>query len=427
MRNRTKKANVAYAKIPHMDSTVIGVDRQGLRWGYTTGSCAAAASQRAAALAFGMVFTAQDPIFLQTPKGIGLSLEMAEWEAGEHWARCAVKKDSGDDPDITNGILIHAKATVLSPDRGTAVKGTTGEISTMLTEAGPQIILAAGMGIGRVTKPGLACAVGEPAINPVPRKMILQELGTLCEELEFWGTLRIELSVPEGTALAQKTYNPRLGIAGGISILGTSGIVEPMSEQALIDTIKVEMNMRKAEGAEYLLITPGNYGETFLQAHYQLKPTASVKCSNFIGETLDYAEQSGFKGVLLVGHIGKLIKAAAGIMNTHSKYGDARMEILGVHAALAGASREWIVRLFSCNTTEQAIDLLDEAGLRQETLQSVLSKLEFHLKERTHHQLEVGAVIFSNQYGYLGETDAAKRVLAHLHKFAESEREIRQQ
>lgn len=424
---KSEKKNIDLPCMDHPEAgQVIGANRQGLRWGYTTGSCAAAAAQRAAALALGIIFSGQEPIFLQTPKGVRLSLKMEEWETGKNWAVCGVKKDSGDDPDITNGMLLYAKVTVLAHQECPAVEPAEGEMSTMLSASGPQIILAAGKGIGRVTKPGLACAVGEPAINPVPKKMILQELGILCEELDFSGILRVELSAPEGAALAQKTYNPRLGIVGGISILGTSGIVEPMSEQALIDTIKVEMNMRKAEGAEYLLITPGNYGETFIKTYGQLGQIASVKCSNFIGETLDYAEQSGVKGLLLVGHIGKLIKVAAGIMNTHSKYGDARMEILGVHAALAGASQQCVEGLFSCNTTEQAIDLLDQECIRQETLTSVLKKLEFHLKEKTHHQMEIGAVMFSNQYGYLGETAEAKLVMERLHKFNQIESEIRQ-
>jgi len=140
----------------------------------------------------------------------------------------------------------------------------------------------------------------------------------------------------------------------------------------------------------------------------------SVKCSNFIGEALDYAEFCKIKGVLLVGHIGKFVKLAAGTMNTHSKFGDPRMEIIGVHAGMAGASREVIEKLFSCITTEEAIAVLDEAGIREETIESIMRKLDFHIKERVHHSLEIGAIIFSNQYGYLGETEAAKKILAKL-------------
>lgn len=359
-------------------------DNQKLRCGYTTGSCAAAAAQRAAAMVLGASFSSDDVIDLYTPKGIRLELVMVNPESGDGWASCAIKKDGGDDPDATNGILIYARVWKLPKES--------------------QIILDGGTGVGRVTKRGLACPVGEAAINPIPKKMILEQVRMVCEEFDYTGGLRVEISVPEGEEIAKRTFNAQLGVLGGISILGTSGIVEPMSEQALIDTIKVKMNVRKADGAEYLVITPGNYGETFLKSHITIPEIDSVKCSNFIGEALDYAELSKFKGVLLVGHIGKFIKVAAGVMNTHSKYGDARMEIMGAHAALAGASKEVVKTLLTCVTTEDAISVLDQAGIREQTLQSILEKLDLRIKERVHHSLEIGAIIFSNQYGYLGET-----------------------
>lgn len=361
-------------------------DNQRLRCGYTTGSCAAAAAQRAAAMVLGAVFTDEDKIILDTPKGIRLELEALEPQNGEGWAGCAIRKDGGDDPDVTNGTLICAKVWKTSE---------------------PGITLDGGIGVGRVTKRGLACEVGEAAINPVPRKMILDQVRTVCEEFDYPGGLHVEISVPEGEELARRTFNGQLGILGGISILGTSGIVEPMSEQALIDTIKVKMNVRKADGAEYLIITPGNYGETFLKSHVVLPEPDVIKCSNFFGEALDYSELSGFKGILLVGHLGKLIKVSAGIMNTHSKYGDARMEIMGYHAALAGASKEVLERLITCVTTEDAMDLLEQADLREATIQSILDRLDARIRERVHHSLEIGAIVFTNQQGYLGETEKA--------------------
>lgn len=361
-------------------------DNQKLRCGYTTGSCAAAAAQRAAAMALGAVFSSGDKIVLDTPKGIRLELDVQELQRGDGWASCAVRKDGGDDPDVTNGILIYAK---------------------VWKRPEPGIILDGGVGVGRVTKRGLACPVGEAAINPVPKQMILEQVRSVCEEFDYNGGLRVEISVPEGKEIARRTFNAQLGVLGGISILGTSGIVEPMSEQALIDTIKVKMNVRKADGAEYLVITPGNYGETFLKSHTALAGIDSVKCSNFIGEALDYAELSGFKGVLLVGHIGKLIKVSAGIMNTHSKHGDGRMEILGYHAAVAGASGEVLEQLGECVTTEDAISVLDREGLREETIRSILKSLDRKLGERVHHAVEIGAILFSNQHGYLGETEGA--------------------
>ncbi|HVI40203.1 MAG TPA: cobalt-precorrin-5B (C(1))-methyltransferase, partial [Anaerovoracaceae bacterium] len=154
-------------------------------------------------------------------------------------------------------------------------------------------------------------------------------------------------------------------------------------------------------------------------SHISIHEVDSVKCSNFVGDALDYAELSKFKGVLLVGHIGKFVKVAAGMMNTHSKYGDARMEVIGVHAVLAGASKEVVEKLLTCVTTEEAIYILDQAGIREQTLQSILKKLDFHIKERVHHNLEIGAIIFSNQYGYLGETEDAAELRKKLLEQAE--------
>lgn len=386
-------------------------DNQMLRCGYTTGSCAAAAAQRAAAMVLGAVFSSDEKIVLDTPGGVRLELSMENPERGDGCASCAVKKDAGDDPDATNGILVYARVSKAGREEEAPQDGVT-----VLREDCPRITLNGGAGVGRVTKRGLSCAVGEAAINPVPRQMILEQVLEVCEEFDYKDGIHVEIFVPGGEEVAGKTFNPQLGVLGGISILGTSGIVEPMSDQAMIDTIRVKMDVRKADGAEYLAVTPGNYGETFLKSHIALPDMDTVKCGNFIGDTLDYARLSGFKGVLLVGHIGKFIKVSAGIMNTHSRYGDARMEILGVHAALAGASKEVVGMLLDCVTTEDAISVLDQAGIRARTLQSVLKRLDFYIKERVHHSMEIGAVIFSNHYGYLGETGDAPLLKARLLK-----------
>ncbi|MGI5922213.1 MAG: cobalt-precorrin-5B (C(1))-methyltransferase CbiD [Syntrophomonadaceae bacterium] len=371
-----------------------------LRCGYTTGSCAAAAAQRATALLLGAKIPGDEMISLATPIGVRLEIPVEKTETGENWASCAVRKDSGDDPDVTNGILVYAR-----------VSKTPGPVTTE-----PHITITGGIGVGRVTKAGLACPVGEAAINPVPRRMIAEQVKTICDKFNYTGKLLVEISIPEGVEIAKKTFNPRLGIVGGISVLGTSGIVEPMSDQSLIDTIKVEMNVIKATGADYLAITPGNYGETFIKNNLNIKKTCLVKCSNFVGEALDNAAFCQFQGVLLVGHLGKFVKLAAGIMNTHSKYGDARMEIIGVHAALAGAPQETMKNLMNCITTEEAVAVLDEAGIREKTMQSLLKNMDFHIKERVKHQLQIGAIIFSNQYGYLGQTTEAKDLLNKLTK-----------
>ncbi|MEG1850340.1 MAG: cobalt-precorrin-5B (C(1))-methyltransferase CbiD, partial [Oscillospiraceae bacterium] len=211
--------------------------------------------------------------------------------------------------------------------------------------------------------------------------------------------------------LAKKTYNPRLGIVGGLSVLGTSGIVEPMSEQALIDTIAVELRVLAASGAPAALVTPGNYGETFLSAKLGLDAGRAVKCANFIGDAVDLAREAGFSRLLLVGHLGKLVKVAAGILNTHSKYADARMEIFAAHAALCGAPRACIEAIMACVTTDEAVEALARYDLREPVMRSLCARLEQHLMLRAGGSLELGAVVFSNRFGILGKTAHADALL----------------
>lgn len=365
-----------------------------MRRGYTTGTCATAAAKAATMLALKQNIA---EVSVDTPKGIPLNLDLIDISISEKKASCAIKKDSGDDPDITHGILVYAEVELLENDHG-------------------KIIIDGGKGVGRVTLPGLACPMGEAAINPTPRKMIQNVVSQVLEEFGYEGGAKVIISIPQGEELAKRTYNPRLGIEGGLSVLGTSGIVEPMSEQALIDTIKVEMDVRKALGAEYLVITPGNYGENFLKQHFAQRDFYSVKCSNFIGESLDYAEEQAFKGVLFVGHIGKLVKVAGGIMNTHSKFADARMEILSAHAARFGADVKLIEEILNSVTTDNAYEALDSysSELKDKVIKSLLNKIEFHLRSRTHHTMEIGAIMFSNKHGYLGKTSEVENILQKI-------------
>ncbi len=366
-------------------------DGKDLRFGYTTGSCAAAASKAAARML--LEGSREESVELMTPKGILLNLPVEEITAGEGFVSCAVRKDSGDDPDITNGILIFSKV----------------EFSKT-----PGITLEGGFGVGRVTKPGLECPVGAPAINRVPREMITAAVRAMQEESGNSAGLKVTISIPEGERLAKRTFNPRLGIVGGLSVLGTSGIVEPMSEAALVDTIRVEMKQLAASGRKMAVITPGNYGEDFMKEVLHADLSGAVKCSNFVGETLDMAGEFGFQKVLLIGHIGKFVKLAAGIMNTHSRYADGRMEVMGVHAALCGANRELLAKLMDCITTDDALDVLEQAGLLEETLSSILRKIDFHLKARSRGDYQVEAVIFSNKRGLLGMTAGAEGMLIQI-------------
>lgn len=358
-----------------------------LALGYTTGSCAAAAAKAAAMTLFTGVPVRQ--VKLLTPKGIELTLDIEDLTRTSEYVQCAVRKDAGDDPDITHGMLIYA--CVSRVPQGICIDG--------------------GEGVGRVTRPGLAQPVGTAAINPAPRRQIAQALQEIAVQYQYTGGFDVEISIPGGRETAMRTMNPHLGIVGGLSVLGTTGIVEPMSEQALIDTIHTEIAMRYAAGERMLLLCPGNYGEDFAQHTLGLDITRGVKCSNFIGEALDYAVYCGFEGVLLVGHAGKLIKLAAGIFQTHSAYADGRQEIFAAHAALCGASRETIADLMQAVTVDACLDILQREKIDQPVLDSISNKILAHLTRRTSGKFgrpfAVEYVIFTNQHGVWMQTEHA--------------------
>ena len=361
-----------------------------LRCGYTTGTCAALAAAGAARLL--LTGRAPETVTLVTPKGWRVEVPVCEVSIRGGTAVCAVRKDAGDDADATDGLLIFA--------------------SVSRTDL-PGVMIDGGEGIGRVTKKGLDQPVGAAAINRVPRRMIREQAEAVCREAGYAGGLSVVISAPGGREIAQKTFNPQLGIEGGISILGTSGIVEPMSVQALIDTILLEEHQAAATGAEDLILTPGNYGLDFLreQGYRFSREIPVVKCSNFIGDALDGAAAEGFRRVLLVGHIGKLVKLAGGIMNTHSRWADCRAEIFCAHAAVCGADTETCRALMAAPTTDACLEILEQAGLRDAVTERILAAVGYHLERRAAGNLRVGAVIFSNEYGLLGRTETAARLM----------------
>ena len=369
-----------------------------LRFGYTTGSCAAGAARGAVRLLLGEDEISE--VELMTPKGILLHLEILDRKRSENAASCAVRKDAGDDPDTTNGILVYAKV----------------EKFLIRSDMEDRIVIDGGIGVGRVTKPGLSQKVGEAAINPVPRAMILQAVEEIADQYHYEGGLKVTISVPEGEKIARKTFNPRLGIVGGISILGTSGIVEPMSEKALIDSIRVEMTQHAALGEQYMLVTPGNYGADYLREHMELPFEKNIKCSNYVGETIDMAVDMGVKGILFISHIGKFVKVAAGIMNTHSHSADARMEVLCSNAIRAGGDLACARSILQCNTTDEALRVLDENHILKETMKEITDRIQFYLDHRSYQQILLGAVIFSNEYGYLGQTANAAELIDKISK-----------
>lgn len=366
-------------------------DGKKLRLGYTTGSCAAAAAKAAAWMLFSG--RRKDRIHLCTPKGIELDLEITNIEMSETSVSCAVQKDSGDDPDITKGAYVFAKVS-FSNNYGIAIDG--------------------GEGIGRVTKRGLDQPVGAAAINSVPRMMIKENLKEICRAYDYNEGLDVMISVPEGEKIAEKTFNPRLGIVGGISILGTTGIVEPMSEQALVDTIRVELKQQRENGVEYVLLTPGNYGAEYIKNNINADLNKAVLTSNFIGDTLDICREFGFKGALLVGHIGKLVKIAGGILNTHSKYGDCRMEIIASYAGASGLAANCVAEILECVTCDDAVRILKENGVFDETLKRITEKISFIMNNRVGNELVTGAILFSKEHSYLYETEKARFLLENI-------------
>ena len=374
-----------------------------MRYGFTTGSCAAAAAKAAAYML--LSGRQKNTITIETPKGIPYTADILEITRGEKAVQCAVRKDGGDDPDITSGALIYAEVSLTDHTR------------TQATDT--RIHIDGGIGVGRVTKPGLDQPVGNAAINHVPREMIAKEVLEVCDLMDYKGNLQVIISVPEGEAIAKQTFNPRLGIVGGISILGTSGIVEPMSNQALLDTIRVELNQRRAEGFDYIAVAPGNYGLDFMKKAYGYDLDKSVKCSNFIGGTIDMAVECGFTRMLLTGHIGKLIKVAGGIMNTHSKEADCRMELLSAFAIHEGAGADVAAKILDCVATEEAVRLLREAGKQQEVMDYAMERIMFYLNKRAGGRMQIDCIMYDNTFGELAKSKEADRWFTLLERDAE--------
>ena len=366
-----------------------------MRNGFTTGSCAAAAAKAATFMLLGG--NKKQKIEIDTPAGIRYTPDIEEITMGENYVSCAVRKDSGDDPDVTNGILVYANVNVTAPD------------SLQLSHS--DVVIDGGEGVGRVTRPGLDQPVGNAAINSVPREMIEKEVREVMDLFDFHGSLNVIISVPGGVELAAKTFNPRLGIEGGISIIGTTGIVEPMSMKALIDTIRVELRQVKEMGASIAVVSPGNYGLDFMKEKYNYDLDKAVKCSNFIGDTIDIAAELGFKKLLLCGHIGKLIKVSGGIMNTHSKEGDCRMELMAAAAIKCGATPETLKGILDSLSTEEAYEFYLKEGIEKNCMISIMERIDYNLEKRAAGRLETACMVYSNRFGLLGVTKKAEAFL----------------
>ena len=356
------------------------VNQKLLRCGYTTGTCAAAASKAAVAMLFKQ--ESMDSVAITTPNQTDLIIDVLNPQFNDKVASCSIEKDSGDDPDITNGILVSSQVTLLSDSS--------------------DIIIEGGEGVGKVTKDGLDQPVGMSAINSVPRKMIKDSLNELAMQYNYEGGFHVLISVPKGKEIAKKTFNPELGIIGGISILGTTGIVEPMSAKALADSIKVEISVIAAESNESILIFLGNFGKKFTEEDLNLSTKPGIMCSNFIDVALDSSVEFGFKNILLVGHIGKFVKLGIGMFNTHSHNGDGRIETLLSCALDAGANIEILKEIQKCVTTNAVLDILYENDLLDKTMDVLNERIQHNIDRRVPDDINVGFICFANTGEYSG-------------------------
>ena len=403
--------------------TFVYKDHKKLRCGYTTGTCAALAAQ--GAVRFLLTGSWKETEEIMTPKGILVAVSLEEKSSGDGWAECAVRKDAGDDYDVTNGILVYAKEKKEPPglrleDGSQQEKEKPDQQNAEYSET--LIEIDGGIGIGRVTKPGLDQPVGAAAINSVPRKMIRDAVYALLEEAGEFLPVSITISVPAGVEAAKKTFNPVLGIEGGISVLGTSGIVEPMSEEALVETIRTHLNVLRAEGRKWVIAVPGNMGAGFLKGYLTEQNKTSVgsmeafmnslvTMSNFVGRTIDITAELGFSGILIAGHMGKLVKIGNGIMNTHSREADGRMDTMLSCALSAGTEDlELLRKIQGSNTTDEVMDHLKQAGILDDTIKVFLKRAAWHLAHRSRAEVKTGMIVFGTKGEYLGETEDADMI-----------------
>ena len=367
-------------------------DGQKLRCGYTTGSCAALATQAAVKLL--LTGVAPERVHIVTPAGIAVEVDVLEPHCfeldGVSYAECAVQKDAGDDVDVTDGALVYAQVS-RTDEAGVHIDG--------------------GEGVGRVTLPGLEQPVGNAAINSGPRAMIEGEAVRAAADHGYQGGLDVLISIPEGVELAEKTFNSHLGITGGISVLGTTGIVEPKSLKALCDSLEVEIRQHAAMGCKRLVLAPGNYGKTFVESIPELSVVPQVSCANFIGRALDFCAQYGFEEVLFAGHIGKMVKVAGSIMDTHSRVADCRAEIFCAHAAIHGASQELCQEIMTCPTTDAVLDILKTADLYDQVIASIGAAIVDRMDRRVAGAYRLEVIVFSNAHGELFRSAGATEMI----------------
>lgn len=360
------------------------IDGKKYKRGYTTGSCATGAAKAATY----MILTKEtlETVNIDTPKGIPLNLKVENVDINNVFAQCSIQKDGGDDIDATHKMHIYAKAELIDSN---------------------EIIIDGGIGIGRVTKKGLGIEIGKAAINKTPISMIQSEVRKVIGDTKG---VKITIFAPEGETIAKKTFNPRLGIVGGISIIGTTGIVEPMSDEGWKKSLSIELEMKKAQGMDKIILVPGNHGEMFIKESLGIDSKYIVRTSNFIGYMLKEAQRIGFKKILMAGHLGKYVKIAGGIFNTHSKVADARNEILIANLALMNAPFELINKVNECLTTEEFIEILeDDKYKKYKEIYNILcekckKRIDIYMND---DEIDIEVMIFSMEKKLLGESKKA--------------------
>lgn len=360
------------------------IDGKKYKRGYTTGSCATGAAKAATY----MILTKEtlETVNIDTPKGIPLNLKVENVDINNAFAQCSIQKDGGDDIDATHKMHIYAKAELIDCN---------------------EIIIDGGIGIGRVTKKGLGIEIGKAAINKTPISMIQSEVRKVIGDTKG---VKITIFAPDGETIAKKTFNPRLGIVGGISIIGTTGIVEPMSDEGWKKSLSIELEMKKAQGMDKVILVPGNHGEMFIKESLGIDSKYIVRTSNFIGYMLKEAQRIGFKKILMAGHLGKYVKIAGGIFNTHSKVADARNEILIANLALMNAPFELINKVNECLTTEEFIEILeDDKYKKYKEIYNILSekckkRIDIYMND---DEIDIEVMIFSMEKKLLGESKKA--------------------
>ena len=365
-----------------------------LKGGYTTGACLAAGAKAGA-----MIMQGEDPgdrVDIMALDGTPLQIPIASVELLVQGVKVEIIKDAGDDPDITNGTSVYVTFSFLTSEQLQPVYG-----QSILYK---QILFEAGQGIGHATKPGLSLAVGEPAINPGPRQLVYNSIKDIIGDK----ACLVRVDIPAGTELATKTLNPVLGIEGGISVIGTTGVLRPMSEEAFKNSLVPQIEVAKAAGFTTQIFVPGKIGER-IATSWGLPTEAMVQTSNFIGFMLEAGADHGLERILLFGHIGKLAKVAAGVFHTHNRVGDARLEVLAAYSAAQGMPAEGVQRILQAVTTEEALPVIEEYGL-QSVYQVIAARASYRAERLLFNRLQVGTVLVTLQGKLLGMDEKAREI-----------------